>query len=334
MQRCAHENWLRGRTLATHVAPLTTTRSKRGVRTWAWASLAFFVLVVLGGAVVRTTGSGAGCGDHWPLCNGEFVPTHPRLTTLIEFTHRSSTGVSVMLFLVMIVWTFVATTRKHPARRAAVVSAVLLVVEALLGAALVLRHDVENNVSAERVVMQSIHFTTTMLLLAAVTLTVFFLRESGVMAADDSRTRRAARATIGLILLAGVTGALAALADTLFPYGTLRAALHADFAADAPLLIRMRWLHPAASTMVTAATVAWCWALVRCGRVRAAQMLGWALVAQIVVGVADVLLLAPTAAQLLHLLSADVFWIAVVIVAAPTIFARANAALNTAALTS
>ena len=114
-------------------------------------------------------------GIRWPLCNGEFIPHHPRLVTIIEFSHRSTTFVAVVLFAVMILWTFRATSKGHPARKAAVWTALLLITESALGAVLVLRHLVDKNASFERVAVQSVHFSNTMLLLGAAALTPFFL---------------------------------------------------------------------------------------------------------------------------------------------------------------
>ena len=56
------------------------------LRRFAWAVVGYNVLVIVWGAVVRATGSGAGCGDNWPLCNGQVVPLNPRVATVIEFT--------------------------------------------------------------------------------------------------------------------------------------------------------------------------------------------------------------------------------------------------------
>src|SRR5580658_4278037 len=116
---------------------LATRRDTRGAARFAWVVLGFFILVILWGAVVRATGSGAGCGANWPLCNGGLLPHHPRIQTLIEFTHRATTGVCSALALVVLVWVFVARPRGDRARKAAVCSVALLFIEAFLGRALV-----------------------------------------------------------------------------------------------------------------------------------------------------------------------------------------------------
>jgi len=300
------------------------SRRTHAVRLWSWIALAYFVVVVLGGAIVRTAGAGAGCGDRWPLCNGEFIPHHPRLTSIIEFTHRSTTFVAVLLFTVMIVWTFYATPKKHPARWAALWTAALLFTESLLGAVLVLRHLVERNTSIQRVFVQSIHFTNTMLLLAAATLTAVFLKQRGKEVEPDPTLRSISLITLGATLLTGAAGSLAALADTIFPASSLHNALFADFSSASPTLVHMRWLHPACAVLLIAACGVLIQRNVKLGRRTEVLGLSCLLAMQVAVGIADVLLLAPTWIQVVHLLAADIFWISLVAITAPDIFTKSS----------
>jgi cytochrome c oxidase assembly protein subunit 15 len=287
----------------------------RSLVTFAWLTLAFMVLVVLWGAVVRATSSGAGCGANWPLCNGDFFPHHPRLATVIEFTHRSMSGICTFLVATLVGWTFFGTDRTHKARTSVLWAAGLLISEAFFGAVLVLRHYVENNISVGRVVMQSIHFTNTMLLLASLALTGWFLQRTrnprtNVVSAEGLRTLTLLAVVATIVV--GATGSLAALADTLFPATNLRTALGADFLASSPLLIRMRWVHPAAAVLGFVCVLL----LTIRIRIRLASLVMWLIGAQIVLGIADVLLLTPTWMQVLHLLGADLYWIALVVLAA------------------
>ena len=290
---------------------------------FAWFVLAYFILVVLWGAIVRATNSGGGCGAHWPLCNGYVNPLHhPRLATIIEFAHRQSTTVATCLTVALTVWTFRATGKGHRARKAALWSVFFLVTEALLGAALVLRGWVEQNDSTGRVIAQAIHFTNTLLLMAALTLTASFL---GAWQETDPRRRAsklAAWMAVGATIVMGATGALAALADTLFPSRSLAQGMAEDFAAYAPVLVRMRWLHPAA-VLIGSCCVVWAvWQQVaarqRWDRLSLAVI--GLLALQFALGIADVLLLAPAWMQLLHLLGADLYWVALVLLAAQTIW--------------
>jgi cytochrome c oxidase assembly protein subunit 15 len=317
--------------LATHLAPTPVhIRSTRGARSWAWATLALFVIVVLEGAVVRATSSGGGCGSHWPLCNGEILPHHPRLATIIEFTHRSLTGISATMFAVLIAWTFRVTPKRHPARLASVVAGILLLIEGALGAVLVLGGYVEKNATVARVFVQGIHFTNTMLLLAAATVVAVLLGRPKTTLSQMNLRRPMLLALLASIVT-GATGSVAALADTLFPSPSLSAAIAADFAAASPLLIRMRWIHPASAVLVTVFTLILIAGFARRGYSMLAIGLASNLAAQIVIGLIDVLLLAPTTIQVLHLFSADVFWISLVAIAVPMLLPQAAseaAALN------
>ena len=282
-------------------------RSGRGITLYAACVVGFMTLVIVEGAVVRATGSGAGCGNHWPLCNGDFFPHHPRLATVIEYVHRSLTAVLTWMVVGLIAWTILARPSGHLARRAVVWSGALLVVEAALGAVLVKGGYVEGNASAARVLVQGVHFMNTMLLLAAMTLSWWWMRERDGIT-FDVRARATAWTALTATLVVGATGSVAALADTLFPSPSLAAGLTADFAAGAPLLIRMRWLHPGAAVVGLAAALWLGKGLPR----RLARWLMVLIAVQILLGVSDVLLLAPTWMQTLHLLGANVYWIALV----------------------
>lgn len=287
---------------------LARIREGRGLSLYAAIVVAFMVLVILEGAVVRATGSGNGCGQHWPLCNGEILPHHPRLATIIEFTHRSLTGVLSSLVVVLAVWVFLARRKGDPARAAAVWTLFFLFTEAILGAVLVLGGYVERNTSNMRVLVQCVHFSNTMLLLAAMALTWRRLRATPYPVRNLALRPTVATAVI-TTMLAGAAGSVAALADTLFPSPSFTAGLAQDFAANAPLIVRTRWIHPAAALM----SILCCFLLARSLRTATTRALLWLTGLQLGLGVADVLLLAPLTLQVLHLLGADLFWIALVV---------------------
>jgi cytochrome c oxidase assembly protein subunit 15 len=296
-------------------SPAATTRTNSLLPLYAATVLGFMVLVILWGAVVRATGSGAGCGNHWPLCNGDFFPHHPRLATVIEFTHRSMSGICTALVAILIAATFRLRPRGHCARRAVVWCGVLLVTEALLGAVLVKGGYVESNASNMRVFMQCIHFTNTMLLLGALSLTWWWLGDRVPASSQPASTRSLAWFALAATIVVGATGSVAALADTLFPAPSLRSGLMEDFAATAPLIVRMRWLHPAASAIALACALMLCLKL----RSRLGNTVLALVAAQLLLGALDVLLLAPTWMQVLHLLGADIYWIALVAACASVI---------------
>ncbi len=209
---------------------------------YAWVVLGWNLFVILWGAYVRASGSGAGCGNHWPLCNGEVVPHAPQVQTLIEFTHRVTSGFAVVLTLAMAFWAFRAFPRGGRVRRAAVVAVALLLLEAMLGAGLVLFRYVAQNASVGRAIYLSLHLVNTQLLVAALLLTAWYSRETTTAI---GRRMGIVTATLPIALAVSVTGAIAALGDTLFPSLSLAEGMRQDAAATASFLVRLRILHPA-----------------------------------------------------------------------------------------
>ena len=84
---------------------------------YGWGVLAFNLLVILWGAYVRASGSGAGCGAHWPLCNGEVIPRAPSVATLIEYSHRLTSGLALLGVLALLAWTWRACATSTTAGR-------------------------------------------------------------------------------------------------------------------------------------------------------------------------------------------------------------------------
>ncbi|GAA3762791.1 COX15/CtaA family protein [Terriglobus aquaticus] len=287
-------------------APVRTGGIDRKLTYFAWLTLGWNVLVVIFGAVVRSTGSGAGCGNHWPLCNGEVIPVSPGLHTVIEFTHRMMTGVSGWLVLGLLLAVLRWKPRPDPARKAAVATMGFLILEALLGAVLVKLGYVTGNRSTGRVVALAIHLTNTLTLVAFLTLTAWL-----VSGRPKPRLALGAWLTLVVTALMGVSGSLAALGDTLFPATSLRAAFAQDFTAGAPMLLRLRTVHPVSVVLATGALL---WAVTRVNRSK--RLASWTLAlfaSQIVAGIVDLVLLAPWWMQVVHLLGADLYWVSLLL---------------------
>jgi heme A synthase len=289
---------------------------------FAWIVVAYTLAVILWGAFVRATGSGAGCGQHWPLCNGEVVPRAPAIETIIELTHRVTSGLALLavVALVFVVWRH--RPKGHPARQAAGWSLVFMLTEAGVGAGLVLFELVADNASLARALFMAVHLANTFLLLAAMTLTARWLHDGPAGLAAAGRGGRAV--TLGLLagglLLVGVSGAVAALGDTLFPATSLAHGLEQDLSPTSHVLLRLRLIHPTLAAVVALALI------VVSPRIPTGSEALWglgpgqwvALLAgvQSAMGVLNVLLLAPVWLQLVHLLLADLLWIAVMLLGA------------------
>ena len=299
---------------------MPTPTSVRRFARYAWSVLAFNLAVVLWGAFVRATGAGAGCGKHWPLCNGEMLPRSPSLNTVIEFTHRVTSGIDLVLVALLVFWAFRAFPRRHAVRQGAALSAVFLISEALLGAALVLLEHVAKNQSSARAYSLSAHLLNTLTLLACLTLTAWWaMRNAPVRLVG--RAAWMAALSLGMVMILGVSGAIAALGDTLFPARSLAEGLARDFDPGASVFLRLRILHPVMAAFAAAWLVFYAVTTVRRRprlRSRAWMLLGM-VAGQITAGVVNLLLSAPVWMQMIHLLLADALWISLVLLCAGTL---------------
>ncbi len=290
---------------------------------FAWFVVAYNITVTVWGAYVRATGSGAGCGSHWPLCNGEFLPTTPQTQTVIEFTHRVTSGLSLVLVAILLIWCWRRTAKGDWPRYSAVAAAVLLFNEALLGALLVLFDHVGClDRSATHALFLCLHFGNTLLLLAALALTARGI-SSGGRRFSAVRTPYLTIATgLGLVsvMVIGMTGSLASLGDTIFPADSLRHAVVQDFSSSSHILLRLRVLHPIAAVIGSIYVL---WLLQTFWRKQ--ERSPWmpvTLTAQIVLGAMNVILVAPVWLQMAHLLVAGTFWILLVLASADQLFAN------------
>lgn len=288
---------------------------------WALALVVVTVLVILWGAWVRVTGSGAGCADHWPLCNGELVPRAPKVETIIEFTHRITSGLAGVIAIIVCWLAFRAAPRGTPVRKAAVAQLVLMIVEGAIGALLVKKGLVANDASEARALVVALHLANTFLLLAAQVLTLHF---AGGGRALEFKARPMLSALLLslllLVLFVGASGAVTALGDTLFPAESLAAGVREDFAEGAHFLVRLRVWHPVLA-LLTGLFVVFSAQYVR-QMTTSPKVARWALVlvilfiAQVGFGALNLVLLAPAWAQLVHLLFADLVWLALVLLTA------------------
>jgi cytochrome c oxidase assembly protein subunit 15 len=292
---------------------------------FAWFVVAYNVAVVIWGAYVRATGSGAGCGSHWPLCNGEFLPATPQTQTVIEFTHRVTSGLSLVLVAMLLIWCWRSSAKGDWPRRSAVAAAVLAFNEALLGALLVLvDHLGDLDRSTAHALFLCLHFGNTLLLLAALALTARWLSNSCTRFGFLRTPYQTIATGLGLVsvMVIGMTGSLASFGDTLFPANSLRHAVLEDFSSSSPTLQRLRVLHPVA---VVIGSLYVLWLLQTFWRKRERSpwvpLLTVTLAGQIAVGAMNVILLAPAWLQLTHLLVAEMFWMLLVLASADQLLA-------------
>ncbi len=284
--------------------------------------LGYNVLVILWGAYVRATGSGAGCGSHWPLCNGEVIPRPERIQTWIELTHRLSSGLCLVFVIILMAWARRSFPKKHPARTAAHWSFGLTISEALVGAALVLLALVEHDQSVRRAISISIHLVNTLFLLGALTLTV---RHSNLPAEHkpiqntwNGKPKRWFITAIVSTILLGTTGALTALGDTLFQSKSLASGFAQDFASESHFLVKLRVFHPAMAVITAIVLYLYSEFAIRWSEPPQGDTHTWAralqalVLVQMAIGGTNLLLLAPIGLQMVHLLLADLIWISLI----------------------
>ena len=287
---------------------------------FAWGLLVYNLLVIAWGAFVRASFSGDGCGAHWPNCGpATFTTFHgPRL---IEFIHRATSGLAILLVIVLCAWSFIQFPRKHPVRMASLGALLFTFSEAIIGAILVLYRLVAHNPSIYRAMAISLHLTNTFVLLGMLTL-------AGWWASGQPAVRLRRQGALGFALwlgvigtlVLGVSGAITALGDMLFPATSLLQGLHDDLAPTAHFLVRLRLFHPLIATSVGLYLLlvsALASHLRPSENTRLfARWMGAIFFAQMGLGAINYLLKAPIWMQLTHLLFADFVWIVLVLVCA------------------
>lgn len=294
---------------------MLSCKTPEGFRALSVITLALTLVVVLWGAFTRLSGSGDGCGPSWPLCHGVILPRSPAIETLVEFIHRLSSGLVMLLSLWMLLSARRIYPRLHPARIAAWTSAMFMLIEAMLGAILVLYGWVDQSIAYERVVVLGLHLINTFFLIATIALACFYARYPLSVVVNWPRRERPWLA-IGLILLsaAGVFGVIAALASMMHPAESFFQGVRADFSEASPWIVRIRILHPFLSV---AASIFLIWYALReqaTIRGRAAARIVIGLVAlQMVLGPLALIVGASVPLKLLHLLVADLLVISFVI---------------------
>lgn len=308
---------------------------------YSWCVLLVNLFVILWGVYVRATGSGAGCGSHWPLCNGAVIPISPQIETIIEFTHRLSSGLSLIMVVIMFIWAYRVFPRKHIIRLGATLSLIFILTEALVGAGLVLFEWVAHDASTGRVISMAVHLVNTFLLLAALTLTGWWATTGESISPKQNKLLLwvFSFAFLGVIVL-GVSGAITALGDTLFPAQSLVEGIEQDFSPTAHFVLRLRVWHPILAIITGAYLILLGGLLAMYANdewrnIHQLDELGngylerhyrfvkyfsilliCAVIIQLMAGLVNLLLLAPVWMQLVHLFLADFVWISLVLLAA------------------
>ena len=199
------------------------------------------IFSIIAGAIVRATGSGDGCGSSWPTCNGEIIPKLNTSSELIEFSHRSISGILLIITLIIFVKSF---NDEVPILQKRIIwfLTFFVVLEALIGAVIVVYEWVGLNSSTPRIVAVPLHLINTFGLLGTYTLLFHLTKNSKTSLINFFD--RGFKIGLFLFLLSGATGSIAALADVIFPSESFITGLAEDFDTKSEVLTRLRIFHP------------------------------------------------------------------------------------------
>lgn len=294
----------------------------------AWLFVLYLIGVILFGAWVRITHSGAGCGSHWPTCHGEIIPLSFSAEKAIEYTHRLTSGLCGIFGLILLAW---ARIRYGAGRvfRGMAITLFFIILEGAIGAGLVLKELVASDSSRARALVISLHLVNTLMLTGIASLTAWWSAGKPMITPSQVPARKWGPVLVGmfLLILTCISGAITALGDTLFPVdptaGTgLFTQVSAELDATNHFLVRLRVMHPVVAVL-TAAYTLWLASFVA-SRVQLlgqparlwALMLGAATALQVLMGLLNIMLAAPGWLQLSHLFMAQAVWIAITLMGA------------------
>ena len=263
------------------------------------------ILSILAGAFVRATGSGDGCGSTWPTCKGKIIPQLSDPSEVIEFSHRSISG--ILLIVTLIIFIKSRNMSKGTIVRTTVNLLTFFVVfEAAIGAVIVLYEWVGLNSSLPRIIAVPIHLVNTFGLLAcyAVLYKVLLNNFKNIKQLWDRRFVFVAF----LFLLSGASGSITALADVLFPSASFYEGLMEDFDRTSELLTRLRILHPIVATGLSVALIIESRKIQKDYKIDV-KFLQLLVIVAVTLGVLNVLSNIVLLLSIFHLAIADLLWI-------------------------
>jgi len=295
---------------------------KNKTQTILYFNFILCLFIIAWGAWVRLSGSGAGCGDHWPLCNGEVIPLTGNWKTYTEYIHRFSTGLFGLTVLAQIYFSHKEFIKGHPVVKGSYALLIMTLIESFIGAVLVKRGLVVDNTSAERALVVGLHLVNTMLLLSTMVHSHFFLgyrrgtdQKLPQLIWEKSEKKNLILGLLGLllILMVGAFGAITALGNTLFPSADIASGVAADFDVNSPFLIQLRVYHPLLAIIMGGFWMALI-SLWKPEESKKNYLQNWCrsiyilLVIGLGFGLLNWILMAPIWGALIHLILADLIW--------------------------
>lgn len=292
--------------------------------------MVYLLAVVVYGAFVRSTGSGAGCGDHWPLCNGEMIPHSPGVKTMIEYGHRIMSALVFPLFAYF--YFLVKKEEKEHIQKNQKSDPLLtklsksllafILIEALIGAVIVLIGHVADSKAQLRAISMSIHLLNTFALMANATLITYQVKyrdlELKWQQFGSSSDKGVRFIALFCLLMLGVSGAVTALGDTVFPVVQHGQALMESMDASSHLFVKLRIYHPFMAVILGIFVFFLVHSILKHSQQRFGKLhksFSHLIFLQFLIGYMNVRWFAPVWLQLIHLLIAELLWMALVVIA-------------------
>jgi len=304
--------------------PASPAPASRAFVRYAWFLLAYTVAAVVWGVFLRATGSGDGCGAHWPLCDGVLIPNAGSpLKAYIESIHRMTSETLGLLVLVQAVWAYRLLGRKSAVFCATLGALLFTGSEGWLGAKLVLLRLVAYSQSPERVFWFAGHSVNTFCMIGFIAVTAWLASGNRIQWRNQGPILGLAVFALGITLALSVTGSISALGDTLYPATNHLEVMQKALLPTANTVMKARPAHPYTAVVVAMllAFVAGLFMHLRPSTQtrRFAPWVWGMLGVQMAIGLINVGLLAPIWMQLVHLLSADLLWISLVLLCSATL---------------
>ena len=196
----------------------------------------FTLITIFWGLWVRLSLSGDACGDSWPLCNQKILPENT--SALIEWIHRGTSGLCVILILILMILALKIYPKNHIVRKFSIAGFVLICLEAFIGAFLVLSGFVGLNTEEVRVWVLAFHLINSLLLMGALSLSY------RLSLWDHFKIKKPHIYFALFFPLLALTGNMASLAGQLFPSLSLSQALALDLLPSAHISLKLRPFHP------------------------------------------------------------------------------------------
>jgi heme a synthase len=288
-----------------------SSASPRSLYAASWGLVCYSIVIIAWGAWVRISGSGDGCGDHWPLCHGRALPIGSPIKTWIEVSHRYSTAVFGILVLSQVWWVRRICPTENRARRWVLYTLVFTITEALIGRSLVKEGLVTDSQEILRAVFMPLHLVNTSLLLLSEVMTaesiLYGLRKR--VALSPAARWWCVAITISLLVLL-TSGAIAALGSHLAPSQSLIQGLLSDVSQQSHAAVRLRIVHPILGLSLPIII----WSVISFAPARGPtgalekmyQHLGLGVLVMVALGIATLVSLSPTWLKMAHLTMANV----------------------------